>query len=77
MPCAIFAFLKCSGDSFQELIPYSISLGGDTDTIASMAGAIGGAYWGMEKIPKEWIDCCEASSEAQSLADRIYDIVMA
>ena len=41
-----------------------------------MAGAIGGAYWGVEQIPKEWLDCCEESSRAQSLADALYDIVM-
>lgn len=75
VPCAIFAFLKCSQDSFQELIPYSISLGGDTDTIASMAGAIGGAFWGVEKIPQEWRDCCEESSRAVTLADSLYDLV--
>ena len=31
-----------------------ISLGGDTDTIAAMAGAISGAYLGIESIPGEW-----------------------
>ena len=76
VPCAIFAFLKCSKDSFRELIPYSVSLGGDTDTIASMAGAIGGAYWGLENIPQEWRECCEQSSKALSLADALYDLVM-
>ena len=43
---AIFVFLKCHGDSFEDLVEYAISLGGDTDTIATMAAAIaGGVCW--------------------------------
>ena len=38
VPCALYAFLFCSDKSFEQLIPYAISLGGDADTIASMAG---------------------------------------
>ena len=75
VPCAIYAFLHCSSQSFDELIPYAISLGGDTDTIASMAGAIGGAYWGIEGIPREWIEAAEATEKAVQLADRLYDLV--
>ncbi len=76
VPCAIFAFLNCCGDSFEALIPYAISLGGDTDTIASMAGAIGGAYWGLEAIPGEWVECCEESGRAVSLADELLKITV-
>ena len=75
IPCAIYAFLHCCDKSFEELIPYAISLGGDTDTIASMAGAIGGAFWGEEGIPKDWIKSCESFEKAQSLADQLFDIV--
>lgn len=73
--CALYAFMCCSGKSFRELIPYAISLGGDADTIASMAGAIGGAYWGMEGIPAEWVEACEEAATAKTLADSIYDLV--
>ena len=75
IPCAVYAFLHCCDKSFEELIPYAISLGGDTDTIASMAGAIGGAFWGEEGIPKDWIKSCESFEKAQSLADQLFDIV--
>ncbi|KAL5471447.1 hypothetical protein EMCRGX_G029566 [Ephydatia muelleri] len=75
IPCAVYAFLHCCDKSFEELIPYAISLGGDTDTIASMAGAIGGAFWGEEGIPKDWIKSCESFEKAQGLADQLFDIV--
>ena len=75
VPCAIYAFLHCNSLSFRELIPYAISLGGDTDTIASMAGAIGGAYWGLESIPEEWTTSCEEFATAKELAHSIHDLV--
>jgi len=46
---AITAFLK--GENFEDCIRLAISLGGDSDTIASMAGAMAEAYYG---IPVEW-----------------------
>jgi len=30
-------------------------MGGDTDTNGCIAGALLGAYYGYDKIPKEWI----------------------
>ena len=75
VPCAIFAFLHECSSEFSELVAYAISLGGDTDTIGSMAGAIAGAYFGVEQIPQEWVDCCEESSRAISYADALFDLV--
>ena len=75
VPCAVFAFLHCAAKNFEHLIPYAISLGGDTDTIASMAGAIGGAYWGIEGIPPDWVKAGEATDAAVTLADQLHEIV--
>jgi ADP-ribosylglycohydrolase len=44
IPISIRAFLDAS--SFEETIRRAISVGGDSDTIASMAAALAGAYWG-------------------------------
>jgi len=44
VPTAIFSFL--AGSSFKEALIYAVSLGGDTDTIGAMTGAIAGAWWG-------------------------------
>ena len=43
VPAAIRAFLE--GDSFEDTVRRAISYGGDSDTIASMAGAIAGAFY--------------------------------
>lgn len=42
-------------NSLQGLLSIPSPLrGGDTDTIATMAGAIAGAYYGMEQVPESW-----------------------
>lgn len=53
VPTAIYSFLRFH--SFYESVIYAISLGGDTDTIGAMTGAISGAYYGEEAIPQEWL----------------------
>lgn len=50
-PQAIEAFLE--GENFEDVIRKAISIGGDSDTIAAMAGAIAEAFYG---IPKEMAD---------------------
>jgi len=56
---------------------YAVSLGGDTDTIASMAGAIAGACYGIECVPAEWSDACEGTNTAKQFADKLFQIVSA
>jgi ADP-ribosylglycohydrolase len=34
-------------------------MGGDTDTLASMAGALSGAYRGIGAFPEEWVRTVE------------------
>ena len=48
VPQAIVAFLDAA--DFEDAIRNAISLGGDADTMACIAGGIAEAYWG---VPKE------------------------
>ena len=50
VPQAIFTFLE--SNSFEETIRNAISIGGDTDTIACIAGSLAESYYG---IPEEII----------------------
>ena len=43
MPEVIIAFLE--GENFEDVIRTAVSLGGDTDTIAAIAGSIAEAYY--------------------------------
>ncbi|MCM1539964.1 MAG: ADP-ribosylglycohydrolase family protein [Blautia sp.] len=49
VPPAIAAFLEC--DSYENAIRNAVSIGGDSDTIACMAGGIAEAYYGG--VPEE------------------------
>jgi ADP-ribosylglycohydrolase len=51
VPPAIQAFLE--SNDFEEAIRKAVSLGGDSDTIACIAGGIAHAYYGP--LP-EWIE---------------------
>ncbi|KAJ6644760.1 hypothetical protein lerEdw1_013579 [Lerista edwardsae] len=83
VPTAIYAFLRCMKshpdipedyNSLQRTLLYCISLGGDTDTIATMAGAIAGAYYGEEQVPPSWKTSCESFEETEKLADGLYEL---
>lgn len=71
VPTAIYCFLK-QPKSYKDSVIYAISLGGDTDTIASMAGAISGAYLGIEAIPQEWRLKLENKAYIEDLAEKLW-----
>jgi poly(ADP-ribose) glycohydrolase ARH3 len=56
VPAAIAAAIRADG-SLPAAIAGAIAMGGDTDTIASMAGAIVGAHLGAEAVPQAWVPC--------------------
>lgn len=73
VPTAIYSFLASS--SFEDSLIYSVSLGGDTDTIAAMCGAIAGAWWGVEKIPERWRERLENQKYIENLAENLWNMV--
>ncbi|WP_177193643.1 ADP-ribosylglycohydrolase family protein [Thermodesulforhabdus norvegica] len=74
VPTAVYCFL--TGDSFEKTVTGAISLGGDCDTIAAMAGAIAGAWWGIEAIPSRWLEKLENAEYIKSLARKIYKLTV-
>jgi poly(ADP-ribose) glycohydrolase ARH3 len=73
VPTAIYCFLR-QPQSYKDTVIYAISLGGDTDTIAAMAGAISGAYLGIEAIPQEWRAKLENRDYIEALAEKLWQI---
>lgn len=53
VPTALACFLA-HPRSFPEAVKAAISLGGDTDTVAAMTGALAGALGGLAAIPPQW-----------------------
>lgn len=81
VPTAIFCVVHClqpreclpeNYGGLERTIAYSLALGGDTDTIACMAGAIAGAHYGVDAIPQSWIKCCEGAEDADMNAKRLH-----
>lgn len=73
VPTAIWAFLR-HPDSFRDLVRTAIALGGDTDTIASMAGALAGAYCGVTAIPTDWCQRVEGAVSLKRLASELHSL---
>jgi poly(ADP-ribose) glycohydrolase ARH3 len=76
VPSASYLALAYSPD-FQDAIRAAISLGGDTDTIAGMVGAIVGAHVGERGLPEDWVEQLEEGrrgrSFARELAGRLFE----
>ncbi len=40
----------------EDALRTAVMIGGDTDTVAAIAGALVGARWGASALPEEWLD---------------------
>ncbi|MFT4188582.1 MAG: ADP-ribosylglycohydrolase family protein [Aeromicrobium sp.] len=47
-----------TGSHLTDALHTAIRIGDDTDTVASIAGAMLGARWGASAIPAEWLAIC-------------------
>lgn len=74
VPTAIASF-ALAPESFEAAVGNVILLGGDTDTLAAMAGAISGAYLGAGRLPQRLVGLLESSPKGRAylieLADRL------
>lgn len=58
--------------TFADVVTAAIDLGGDTDTVACVAGALAGARHGMQAIPSRWVTYLHGSLDTPSGTER-YD----
>ena len=73
VPEAITAFLE--GTDFEDVVRTAVSLGGDSDTIACMAGAIAEGFYG---VPEELKRECRnrLTPDLQEILDRYSEIII-
>ncbi len=73
---ALYCFLS-RPESFEEALVAAASLGGDSDSLAAMTGAIAGAHHGASAIPERWRRALEQGGKGHAyverLADRLWD----
>lgn len=73
-PCSVLtalAVVDCASD-FEDAVVTAVNLGGDTDTIGAMVGALAGARHGLAAIPTRWMDTLQATG---TLIERIESVV--
>jgi poly(ADP-ribose) glycohydrolase ARH3 len=80
VPTALFCFLS-QPESFEEAVGSAIDLGGETDSIGAMAGAIAGARHGAAAIPARWKSALERGPKGpayiEEIAARLYERTLA
>jgi len=67
MPMALFCFLRYP-HTYLETVLCAITHGGERDTMGIMAGALSGAYLGIDAISEEWRSKLEDVRHLESLA---------
>ncbi len=65
---SIWCFMN--SNSYTESVLKSVNLGGDTDTTAAINGGLAGLYYGIEDIPKKWINELARVDDIIELADK-------
>ncbi|MEH2467323.1 ADP-ribosylglycohydrolase family protein [Nostoc sp.] len=59
-----------NSSSYSEAVLKAINLGGDTDTTAAVTGGLAGIYYGVENIPRQWINQIARRQDIIYLAER-------
>ncbi|OJI06869.1 hypothetical protein BK004_01885 [bacterium CG10_46_32] len=59
-------------DTFYDSIKKVITLGGDTDTFAAVAGALSGCYYGYNGIPETWKSEVMRADYIKELSEKMY-----
>lgn len=58
--------------SYKDAVLTAINLGGDTDTIGAITGSLAGLYYGIDAIPKEWVDDLQNKELIDKILDKFY-----
>ncbi|NPV61484.1 MAG: hypothetical protein HPY61_02460 [Methanotrichaceae archaeon] len=74
VPAAFYCYLRFEP---ADALVTAASSGGDTDSVASMAGALLGACHGTSWIPEGWLDLLEDRSRIEQLAADLADLSLA
>ena len=75
VPVALSLFYLADGDPCNSII-YGANFGRDADTIATMAGALAGAFKGVGALRPAWIEKLEKNNDQQSLIESLSRVTM-
>lgn len=69
LEAALWCLLVSS--SYESTVLTAVNLGGDTDTVASVAGGLAGLAYGADSIPAPWLSALARRADIEALADRL------
>jgi len=74
MQTVLYNFFR--GQNFEECLVDTVNRGGDADTAGAIVGALAGAYYDLEGIPKRWLKRMDRSviAEVDRLAVQLIDL---
>ncbi len=58
-------------NSYAECVLKAVNLGDDTDTVGAVVGELAGIYYGLEKIPKDWLDVLARRQYIEELCEEL------
>ncbi len=61
-------------DSFAGAVQMAVRLGGDTDTVAALTGALAGAKYGLEGIPDQYLNGLESFDKILEINDKLMKV---
>lgn len=61
--------------SFEESVLKAVNLGEDTDTIGALTGALAGLVYGVNSIPKKWIDSLQRRDYLDDMVNKYIELI--
>lgn len=71
LEAALWCFITTS--SYKECVLKAVNLGDDTDSLACIAGGLAGIFYGLNKIPVEWINSIARKNDILKICDEFID----
>ena len=71
LEAALWAFYR--SDSFRDGALRAVNLGNDADTTGAIYGQLAGAFYGVNAIPKDWIERLGRRDFIRERADALVD----
>jgi len=69
LQAALWSFLQAP--DAETAIVTAANLGGMSDTVAALVGALAGAYWGVAALPPRWLHSLHGREELERVADAL------
>ena len=60
-------------DNYKEAVLKAVNLGRDTDTTSAVTGGLAGLLYGLDNIPKNWLQQIARYDDIENLAERLAD----